>query len=298
MKPRHLFRHYLNNPDKLIRTIGAHDAISAKIAEKNGFEAIWASGFEISASHGKPDANILTMTEFLRAAEMMVEAVNIPVIADCDSGFGNVNNVIEMVKKYEKAGITGICLEDKLFPKVNSFINKRQKLADKHEFAAKIKAAKNTQVCDDFVVIARVEALIAGLSIEEAIERAEAYEEAGADMILIHSKKRTSYEIEEFRGRWKSNTPIVIVPTTYPSLTEVQIKQLKIKMVIYANQGLRSAIKAMNNTLFKLGRSGSLEQINNDLESMESIFELQGMNNMLLNEEKYDNYQAKQLSKT
>jgi len=99
---------------KLIRVMGAHNALGAKLVEKSGFDAVWASGLEISTSYALPDANILTMTDFFNAASSMNEAVNIPIVADCDTGFGNSNNVIHLVKKYEAAEIAAVCIEDKL----------------------------------------------------------------------------------------------------------------------------------------------------------------------------------------
>lgn len=174
--------------DGVIQIVGAHDGLSAKLVERNGFDGVWASGFEISTSYGVPDANILTMSQFLERACEMNDAVAIPVIADCDTGFGNSNNVIYLVKKYESAGIAAITIEDKKFPKVNSYIPGRQELAPVAEFVGKILAAKNAQRTKDFMVIARVEALIAGVGEKEALKRASAYANAGADAIFIHSK--------------------------------------------------------------------------------------------------------------
>jgi phosphoenolpyruvate phosphomutase len=144
--------------EDVIRIVGAHDGLSAKLVELNGFEGVWASGFEISASHAVPDADILTMTQYLEAASIMNDAVSIPVVADCDTGYGNSNNVIHMVRKYEAAGIAAVTIEDKKFPKVNSYIPGRQELAPIAEFVGKILAAKNAQQTKDFMVIARVEA--------------------------------------------------------------------------------------------------------------------------------------------
>ena len=182
-KLRELFK-----SEGVIRAVGAHDGLSAKLVELNGFDGVWASGFEISASHAVPDANILTMTQYLEAASIMNDAVSIPVVADCDTGYGNSNNVMHMVRKYEAAGIAAVTIEDKMFPKVNSYIPGRQEWASIAEFVGKILAAKNAQQTKDFMVIARVEALIAGWGQEEALRRAHAYAEAGADAILIHPK--------------------------------------------------------------------------------------------------------------
>ena len=265
------------NKDGVIRLAGAHDGITAKLVELNGFDGVWASGFEVSTSYAVPDANILTMTEYLRAASVMNDAVSIPVVADCDTGYGNSNNVMYMVKKYEAAGIAAVTIEDKKFPKVNSYIPGRQELAPIAEFVGKILAAKNAQVSEDFMVIARVEALIAGWGQEEALRRAHAYVEAGADAILIHSKSNTPDEIVDFVKAWDFSAPLVIVPTTYPMLTLEEMKQLGIKMVIYANHGLRAAIKAINEVFSEIKRTGRLDTINDKIVPMNEVFELQGM---------------------
>ncbi len=271
-----------------LRLIGAHDGLSAKLGERAGFDAIWASGFEISASHALPDANILTMTEYLHAATMMNDAVSLPVVADCDTGYGNSNNVIQLVRKYEAAGIAAVCIEDKQFPKVNSFVGLRQELAPIAEFVGKILAAKNAQSNPDFMVFARVEALIAGGGMEEALTRARAYVEAGADGILIHSKEKTPDEILTFIDRWNLDAPLILVPTTYPSLGFDRIRALKkVKAVIYANQGLRSAVTAMQRDLREIVENGSAAGIEERIVPMSTLFELQGMYEMQRNEEKF-----------
>lgn len=267
----------LFNEDGVIRIAGAHDGITAKLVELNGFDSVWASGFEVSTSYAVPDANILTMTQYLQAASVMNDAVSIPIVADCDTGYGNSNNVMYMVKKYEEAGIAAVTIEDKRFPKVNSYIPGRQELAPIAEFVGKILAAKNAQETEDFMVIARVEALIAGWGQEEALKRAHAYVEAGADAILIHSKSNTPDEIVNFAKAWDFSAPLVIVPTAYPMITLEEIERLGIKMVIYANHGLRAAIKAINEVFFEINREGRLDTINDRIASMNEVFELQGM---------------------
>lgn len=279
-------RDYFNNKDT-IRVAGAHDGMTAKLVEKNGFEGVWASGFEVSTSYAVPDANILTMTQYLEAASVMNDAVSIPVIADCDTGFGNSNNVIHMVKKYEAAGIAAVAIEDKKFPKVNSYILGRQELVSITEFVGKILAAKNAQESNDFMVIARVEALIAGQKLEEALKRAYAYADAGADAILIHSKSNIPNEIISFTKMWDYSTPLVIIPTSYPMITIEEIKQLDIKMVIYANHGLRASIKAINNVFSKIIIEGRLDTIDDIIVPMSDVFELQGMTQMKENERLY-----------
>ena len=246
----------MENPDilqKLIETKpilrvgGAFDSMSAKLVEINNFDAIWAGSFAISATHALPDASILTMTEFLNASSNIVESCKIPVIADCDTGYGGPTNVSHTVRKFESAGVSAICIEDKIFPKQNSLLKGgKQKLISEKEFVAKILAAKDAKINDNFMIIARTEALIAEVGMDEAIQRADAYENAGADAILIHSKKETPDEIIEFSELWKGNIPLVVVPTTYPTVSVEELIKNKFKMVIYANQSLRASYLAMN----------------------------------------------------
>lgn len=280
-KLRNLFK-----DTQLIRIVGAHNGLSARLVEKNGFEGIWASGLEISTSYAVPDANILTMTQYLEAANIMNEAVSLPVVVDCDTGYGNSNNVIHLVKKAEAMGIAAICIEDKLFPKVNSYISGRQELAPIAEFVGKIMAAKNAQTTKDFMVFARVEALISGWGLEEALKRAHAYIDAGADGIFIHSKAKTSDEIVEFVKKWKNKSPLIICPTSYPSITEEEMKKLGVKMVIYANHGIRASIKYVNEILSKISREG-IVNISTHIAPMTEVFELQDVHIMKENEKKY-----------
>ncbi len=217
----------------------------------------------------------------------MNEAVNIPVIADCDTGFGNSNNVIHLVRKYEAAEIAAVCIEDKLFPKVNSFISGRQELASIAEFVGKILAAKNAQNGPDFLVIARVEALIAGWGMEEALKRAHAYADAGADAILIHSKSGSPGEIYEFADKWNNQAPLVVVPTKYYDVTAEELQEKRISMVIYANHGIRASIRAMSEVFSSVYTSGGTASVEDKIATLDEVFELQGMPQMKESELKY-----------
>ena len=260
----------------IVKVGGAFDAMSAKLVEMSGFDAIWAGSFAISATHALPDASIMTMTEFLNATKNMADSCSIPVLADCDTGFGGPPNVSHMVKKYESAGIAAVSIEDKLFPKQNSLLeNSKQELLPEKDFVAKLIAAKDAKTNQDFMIIARVEALIAGLEMKEAIKRANAYFNAGADAILIHSKQKSPDEIFEFCDAWKNDIPLIVVPTTYPNVTIKELISHKIKMVIYANQTLRVAYYAISKLLKQLKNSSSLSEIKVDMSSMEDIFHLQ-----------------------
>jgi phosphoenolpyruvate phosphomutase len=269
-----LLREKLNSKS-IIQVGGAFDAMSAKLVEISEFDAVWAGSFAISATHALPDASILTMTEFLHATENMADSCNIPVIADCDTGFGGPSNVSHLVKKYEKAGIAGICIEDKTFPKENSLLkNGNNILIGEKEFVAKIIAAREAKKDKDFLIIARTEALIAEQGFEEAKKRAKAYEKAGADAILIHSKKNSPEEVFEFADTWGGNVPLAVVPTTYPNVGLEELIDHKIKIVIYANQTLRASYTSMKSIL-QIIKNDELKNNNDKISSMEDIFQLQ-----------------------
>ncbi|MBV9747475.1 MAG: isocitrate lyase/phosphoenolpyruvate mutase family protein, partial [Acetobacteraceae bacterium] len=166
-------RALLQSPD-LRFILEAHSGLSAKIVEEAGFPGIWASGLSMSAMLGLRDSNEASWTQILDVLECMADATSLPILVDGDTGYGNFNNVRRLVRKLGERGIAGVCLEDKLFPKTNSFVGEAQPLAEVEEFCGRIRAGKDAQVCDEFSIVARVEALIAGHSMDEALRRAEA----------------------------------------------------------------------------------------------------------------------------
>ena len=275
--------------DSIVKVGGAFDAMSAKLVETSGFDAVWAGSFAISATHALPDASILTMTEFFDAASSMASTCEIPVIADCDTGYGGPSNVTHMVKKYENAGISSICIEDKIFPKQNSLLEggKNDLLSEK-EFVAKILSAKQARNDKDFLIIARVEALISGAGMNEALKRATAYENAGADAILIHSKQKTPDEIFEFADSWKGSVPIVVVPTTYDRVKISELSLHNIKMIIFANQTLRVSHLAMTKLLREMVDTEHISSIKQEMSTMQDIFNLQEMYDIKNKEKKLE----------
>ena len=264
--------------NSIVKVGGAFDAMSAKLVENAGFDAVWAGSFAISATHALPDASILTMTEFFGVASNMSDACSIPIIADCDTGYGGPSNVSHLVKKYENAGISSICIEDKIFPKQNSLLKGgNNELLSEKEFVAKILAANEAKKDKDFLIIARVEALISELGMNEAIKRADAYEKAGADAILIHSKQKEPDEIFEFADTWNGNLPIVAIPTTYDNVRISDLHNHKIKMAIYANQTLRTSHAAMLRLLKEMKDAERISDVKEPMSTMNEIFELQEM---------------------
>ncbi|MCC8251540.1 isocitrate lyase/phosphoenolpyruvate mutase family protein [Saccharothrix luteola] len=272
---------------EIIRAIGVHNALGARLGERAGFDAIWASGLELSASHGVPDADILTMSDLLADIRWITSAVSSPVIADCDAGYGNASNVAHMVRLYEAAGVAAVCIEDKVFPKTNSFIAGRQRLASIDEFVGKIGAAKAAQTDPNFVVIARVESLIAGYGLDEALKRASAYAEAGADAILIHAKDKSPQPVLDFLSSWDRPVPVVVVPTMYHGITGSELERAGAKLVIYANHGLRAGTQAVMEVFQEILRTDGTTSSEDRIAPLDTILELQGTSELLAHDAKY-----------
>ena len=270
----------------LTRAMGAHSALTARLVEEAGLDVVWASGLEISAARALPDANLLSASEVLESAAQIAEAVTIPVLSDCDSGFGNVNNVIHTVQAFERRGIAGICIEDKLYPKLNSFAEGSQELAPIEDFSARVHAAVSAR--HQMVIVARIEALIAGRGIDEALTRGRAYAAAGADAILIHSKKADPSEVFEFKERFDLDIPVIVVPTTYHTVTARELAKRGFAMTIYANHVLRSAIPAMQNALARIAADGTTTNIETTLAPVSEVFRLQGLAEMLQRQEHHE----------
>lgn len=277
-KKRGALREGLVRPRPLV-AVGAHDAMSAQLVEAYGFDAVWVSGFGVATmTHALPDLNLTTMTETLAASVRIDGATQLPVVADCDNGFGGLTNVVRTVMEFERAGLAGICIEDNLFPKRNSLYSgqSRRELIPRAEQARRIRAGKDAQEGDSFVLIARVEALIAGHGVEAACERADAYVEAGADAILIHSKDRTLHEIEGFLDSWKGKgtTPLVAVPTLFPDYTDTELYDKGFQMVILANHPMRAAVQAMEETLDTLRTERKAAAVDPHIAPVDHVFEL------------------------
>ena len=227
----------------------SHNGISAKIAEESGFKGLWAGGLAISAQYGVRDSNEASWTQILEVLEFMSDATSIPIMLDGDTGYGNFNNVRRLIGKLEQREIAAVCIEDKLYPKTNSFIGgNKQQLADIDEFCSRIKAGKDAQKDDLFSIVTRVEAFIAGWGLSEAIKRAEAYRQAGSDAILIHSAMTNPSEILAFQKEWGDRLPVIIVPTKYYSTPTQIFAQAGFSIAIWANHMIRSSIKACKNT--------------------------------------------------
>lgn len=250
----------LINAKPIVRILESHSALTGLIIEhtfvmKNGikteFDGMWASSLTDSTSKGKPDIEAVDLTTRLHDLNDALEVTTKPVIYDGDTG-GKAEHFPFMVRTLERLGISAVIIEDKTGLKQNSlFGTEATQTQDSIEnFCNKIRIGKKAQITNDFMIIARVESLIAGKSVDDALERAFAYIEAGADGIMIHSKEKEGKDIQEFctRFRAKNNsTPIVVVPTTFSQITEEELISWGVSIVIYANHMLRSAYPAMVN---------------------------------------------------
>jgi phosphoenolpyruvate phosphomutase len=266
----------------------AHNALSAKIVEDAGFAGIWASGLTISAQAGLRDNNEASWTQVLDHLEFMADAVRVPMLVDGDTGHGNFNNFRRLVRKLEQRGVAAVCIEDKCFPKTNSFLRgTRQPLASIEEFTGKLKAGKDAQRDAQFSIIARVEAFIAGWGLDEALRRAEAYHAAGADGILIHSARSTADEVLAFKSAWGNRCPVLIVPTKYYATPTAVFEDAGMSVVIWANQILRASIRAMRETAQRIHADRSVIAIEDAIVPLGDVFRLQGEDELAAEEGRY-----------
>lgn len=251
----------------------AHDAISGAIAKRAGFKSLWASGLSIASSLGYRDANEASWSQLVDVVERIVDSTELPVLVDGDGGFGNFNNARLLARKLHQRGAAGIALEDSCFPKINSFVGDRHPLADVDEFCGRLRAVKDT-VADEMVLVARIEALIAGHGMDEAILRAGAYAAAGADAILIHSRKSTADEILSFASTWQNSLPVVIVPTKYYRTPVSAYRDAGISTVIWANHSMRAAIAAMRRVCGRILAEEGIAGVEADIATLDEVFEL------------------------
>jgi len=265
----------------------AHNGLSSVIVEEAGFKGIWASGLCLSAAMGVRDNNEASWTQVLEVLEFMSDATSIPIMLDGDTGYGNFNNVRRLVHKLEQRQIAAVCIEDKIFPKTNSFLGSNQPLAAIDEFCGKIKAGKDTQLDPDFCVVARIESFIAGWGLGETLKRADAYHRAGADALLIHSKLSKPDEILAFMKEWQRTCPVVIVPTMYFNTPTEVFEQAGVSLIIWANHLLRGATKKMQAIAAQIHRDKSLANVEGDVVPVKEIFRLQRADELKAAEGRY-----------
>ncbi|MBN2404567.1 MAG: phosphoenolpyruvate mutase [Coriobacteriia bacterium] len=261
----------------IVRILEAHNGLSALICEHTQvevgerieeFDGMWISSLTDSTAKGKPDTELVDLTSRLNTVNDILESTTKPIIIDGDTG-GIAEHFTFMVKTYERLGVSAIIIEDKIGLKKNSLFGTEvsQQQDSIENFCAKINAGKKAQVTDDFMIIARIESLILEVGMADAIERAKAYVDAGADGIMIHSRRKEPDEVLEFCEKLTASHPhvrIVVVPTTYNKITERELAEAGISVVIYANHLLRSAYPAMQkaaDTILRHHRAYEADQL-------------------------------------
>ena len=272
----------------IVKVMEAHSGLTGLIVEKtvvegdNGkldqFDAMWISSLCDSTAKGKPDIELVDMTSRFRTIEDITEVTTKPIIFDGDTG-GLTEHFVYTVRSLERLGVSAVIIEDKKGLKKNSLFGTevKQTQASIEEFSAKIKAGKEAQLTDDFMIIARIESLILEQGMEDALERAFAFVKAGADGIMIHSRRKEPDEILEFCDKFRAvdkSTPIVVVPSSYNTVTESELASHGVNIVIYANQLTRSAFPAMQQTAEDILKYHRAKEVDDRLMSIKQIITL------------------------
>ncbi len=272
----------------IVKVMEAHSGLTGLIVEKtvieadNGrldqFDAMWLSSLCDSTAKGKPDIELVDMSSRFRTIEDITEVTTKPIIFDGDTG-GLTEHFVYTVRSLERLGVSAVIIEDKKGLKKNSLFGTEveQTQATIEEFSKKIAAGKKAQLTEDFMIIARIESLILEKGMEDALERAKAFVAAGADGIMIHSRKSDPAEILEFCDKFREEdktTPIVVVPTSFNTITEAELAEHGVNIVIYANQLTRAAFPAMQQTAEEILRNHRAKEVDDKLMSIKKIITL------------------------
>lgn len=271
----------------IIKAIEVHSGLTGLIAEKtivvnneeiDQFDAMWISSLCDSTERGKPDIELVDMTSRFRTIEDVMEVTTKPIIFDGDTG-GLTEHFVYTVRSLERMGVSAVIIEDKTGLKKNSLFGTEveQTQASIEDFSAKIAAGKRAQLSDDFMIIARIESLILERGMDDALNRAKAFVEAGADGIMIHSRRKEPDEILEFCDKFRADnktTPIIVVPSSFNTITEEELSKHGVNICIYANQLLRAAFPAMENAAKSILKHHRAKEIDSELMSIKDIITL------------------------
>jgi len=271
----------------IVKTIEVHSGLTGLIAEKtvvadeehiDQFDAMWISSLCDSTEKGKPDIELVDMTSRFRTINDIMEVTTKPIIFDGDTG-GIAEHFVYTVRSLERMGVSAVIIEDKVGLKKNSLFGTevKQTQDEIEHFCEKIRAGKNAQLSDDFMIIARIESLILEQGMEDALKRAFAYRDAGADGVMIHSRRKEPEEILEFCDKFREQdceTPIIVVPSSYNTITEEELIAHGVNIVIYANQLLRAAFPAMQNAAKSILKYHRAHEIDEELLSIKDIITL------------------------
>lgn len=254
--------------------VGVHNAITACLAERAGFDVLWLSSLEVSVAKLLPDANLITFSEVTSILREIRRATTLPIIVDAENGYGSDETAVRAALEFASSQATAICLEDYAFPKRGSFyegVNRR--LEDIDTFRRKLKRVRQA-VNNGLEIIARTEGLVAGLGARETIDRVHAYIEAGADAIFVQTSASTEQDFKTVINEIKLLTPIVITPTALPDVTAAQFNMMGVDMVIYSNVIMRTIIRAVREGLRELKEEQRLKGVQSRMASLGDLFEL------------------------
>lgn len=259
--------------------IGVYDGVSALLAEKWKFDFVWVSSFCCSAVMGLPDVGIIGPEDILNVVHCVRRCINLPIVTDLDSGYGDAVKVFHVVEAMARAGVGTVCIEDNPTSKRCSLYDGYERtLASVDEHIARLRAARAGVKASgaDCRIVARTEALVAGMGMDEALKRANAYAEAGADGVFAQSLDATGEEILNFGRLWKRKTPYFIAPTRLPHVTKANFAKAGISHTIFANQGLRAAHTAIDRTFGTLAQADSADSVTSSISSVATVASLVG----------------------
>ena len=264
--------------------IGVYDGVSALLAEKWRFDFAWISSFCCSAALGLPDAGIIGAEDILNVTRCVRRSIDMPIVIDLDSGYGDAVKVFHVVEAMARAGAAALCIEDNPTSKRCSLYDREHRpLASIEEHIMRLRAARAAVQAahSSCKIIARTEAMVAGLGIEEALKRATAYAESGADGIFVQSLDATGNEVLSFGRTWRRRTPLFIAPTRLPAVTKAEFARAGVSHTIFANQGLRAAHAAMDHAFQVLAESESAAALNSEISPVSSVASLVGAQKMV-----------------
>ncbi len=253
--------------------VGVHSAITARLAERAGFEVLWLSGLEVSTERALPDMNLITLTEMAAELREVARASSLPVLVDADNGYGSDESMLRAADMFAAAGAAAMCVEDNDFPKRNSFYTGIGRgLEDVRVFAHRLERVRVR--VPDLKLIARTEALVAGLGPDEALIRARAYADAGADAVFVQTIASTVHEFEMVLERLRGTIPIVAMPTKMPGILAADLHRMGADVIVYSNVVMRTMVASLERCLADLRRSERLSAVFDQMADLETLFEL------------------------
>ncbi len=260
--------------DRYVLGAGVHNAVTASLVERAGFDILWLSSLELSTEKLLPDANVVTFSEVADVLREIKRATTIPIFVDADNGYGSDETAIRAAQEFRFAGATAICLEDNAFPKRGSFYKGIDRhLEDMETFCQRIQRVRRA-VGSHLEIIARTEGLVAGLGTRETIERARAYINAGADAIFVQTNQSTVEDFASVLSEIKGLAPIVTTPTALPQLTAAQLHTMGVDVIIFSNVVMRTIVRTVSEILADLRIGQYLNRVQDRIASLEELFEL------------------------